>query len=352
MSLVSISARTRRVILLAGTLFAIAILSLVLPTSQEAVGGVDRQQPGASQVTLAEDEVLVGVYVEDIQTIDQETNSFLADLYVWYRWRNPDFRPDKSVELMNLFEAWQLMQLSDTGDPQRQRDGSFYYSARFTAAFNSSLTLVKFPLGTQSLPIILEDFKAEESQMRFVADTKSTGINPAITLPGYQIGTPTIEISDYAYPTDFGDLDKVSGEVYSRATVSIPVSYPGLPNAVKYLVPIVLIVAAASLVFYLPPDAIEGRIALGITALLTLVAMQWSATEALPTVSYLTMLDVLYLLGVVFILASLVLGIRTVWMARDSGQESAVASDEHALLWFLGMFAAAFAAVIAGFLLR
>lgn len=341
--------RTSRTGLIAAFLFGLALLALAMPvhtTPAEANQTLGRAAP----VTPGKDEVLVGAYIENIQAVDPSTNSFLADFYVWYRWKNPDFHPKKSVEIMNWYEAWQMMELGHQQKPRSQPDGSYYYAQRYTGAFNSPLSLVKFPFGVQRLDIVLEDFDFETAQMRFIPDTKSTAIDPTITLPGYDIGKPTISIKDFSYPTDFGDLDTTSTEVYSRATISTPVSNPGLTNVIKYLLPILLIVGAASLVFYLPPDAIEGRIALGITALLTLVAMQWSATEGLPTVAYLTMLDVLYLLGIMSILASLILGIRGSWIARESGEATAIHSDNRMLFVFLGVFAAAFAAVLVFYL--
>lgn len=344
--------RGLRVAALAVLMLAAAVLLSALTPAVGSDAARVRHNAASAPLTLTDEEVLVGVYIENIQTITPESNSFTGDFYIWFRWKNPDFKPYETVEFMNLYEAWMLTQLSADESPRRQPDGTLYYAARYSGAFNSPLSLVKFPFGSQNLKIILEDFAAEKSQVRFVADTRSTAMNPDITLPGYEIGVPSIEVSNFEYATDFGDLDEVDGEVYSRATVIIPVSTPGLPNIIKYLLPIVLVVAAASLVFYLPPDAIEGRIVLGITALLTLVAMQWSSTESLPTVAYLTMLDVLYLVGILSILASLILGIRTSWMARSSGEESAIYSDERMLYIFLGAFSLAFAGVLAFYLLR
>lgn len=358
---VRVGPRGIRVGMVALFLLGVALLAMAIPVPSASGAAapvqskngkaVEQSSREAAPVPLADDEVLVGAYIQNIQVIDPATNSYLADVYVWYRWTNPELKPYKTVEVMNWYEAWQMMELGHQTKPSKQTDGSFYFAHRYTGAFNSPLSLVKFPFGTQQLTIVLEDFKYEQGQMRFVADEQSTAINSQITLPGYNIGTPTISISDFSYGSDFGDLDGTPTEIYSRATVSVPVSNPGLPNVIKYLVPLVLIVATASLVFYLPPTEVEGRIALGITALLTLVAMEWSATESLPTVSYLTMLDVLYLIGILFILASLILGIRTSWMAREGGVESAIHSDDRMLYIFLGSFAVVFGAVMAGYLL-
>ena len=61
----------------------------------------------------------------------------------------------------------------------------------------------------------------------------------------------------------------------------------------------------AALVLFVRPHYVEGRIGLGITALLTPVALQLTSSATLPDVDYLMMLDKIYLLAYVFIIAAL-----------------------------------------------
>jgi hypothetical protein len=274
----------------------------------------------------------------------------MADVYVWYRWSNPDLRPYETVEFMNLYEAWQLVTWSAQEGPRDQPDGTLYYAARNQGMFNSTLDLTDYPFGKQDLEIIYEDFEAEARSYRFATDASSLGIDPEITLPGYDIAAPRIDVSEFAYATSFGDLDGSGDERYSRVTVTIPVSHPVVTNVIKYLVPIVLVVIASSLLFQIPPNMIEARIGLSITALLTLVAMQWSSLDGLPTMSYLTLLDTLYLISLLFILGSLMAGLRVSWLAREHGEEHAIRLDERAMVVYLGAFAAAFGGTLAWFL--
>jgi len=304
----------------------------------------------AIPMELGPDEVLTGAYIENLQVIVPETNSFLADVYVWYRWSNPDLRPQETVEFMNLYEAWQLMSWSAQEGPRDQPDGTLYYAARHQGAFNSTLDLTRYPFGAQELEIIWEDFESEARSFRFLTDASSLGIDPEITLPGYDIGTPRIDVSEFAYGTSFGDLDGSGDERYSRVTVTIPVSHPVVTNVIKYLVPIVLVVIASSLLFQIPPNMVEARIGLSITALLTLVAMQWSSLDGLPIMSYLTLLDTLYLVSLLFILGSLMAGLRVSWLAREHGEERAIKLDERSMVVYLVGFAAAFAGTLVWFL--
>ena len=119
-----------------------------------------------------------------------------------------------------------------------------------------------------------------------------------------------------------------------------------MSNVFKYLVPIVLVMIAAGLIFLIPPGLVEGRIGLAITALLTLVAMEWTSTDKLPINSYLTLLDVLYLISLTFILGSLIQAIRISWVARDQDEATAIRLDERSMKVFYALYGLAFAATI------
>lgn len=333
-------------------LMGVAIVLALWPSSTANPGNVPARAGGpepAHSIRIARDEVLVGMYVANIQVVSPETNSFAADVYTWFRWSNPELQPWKTVEFMNLYEAWQLTTTSQQDGPRRQPDGTLYYASRAQGFFNSPLDLRDYPFGTQDLHIVLEDFERESSQMRFITDPDSIAIDPELSLPGYTVGAPSIAVSRFAYPTNFGDSDNTRDERYSRVTVSIPVSNPVWTNVIKYLIPIILVVIAAGLIFEIPPGMVEARIGLSITALLTLVAMQWSATDHLPLMSYVSLLDTLYIVALVFILGSLIAGLRVSWIARDDGEAKAVAVDERWLVTYFIAFAVVFAATVAGF---
>jgi hypothetical protein len=302
-------------------------------------------------VEISDDEVLVGVYVENIQLIVPETNSYLTDFYVWYRWTNPDLRPQQTVEFKNLGEAWQLVSSSTFEKPRRQPDGSFYFITRHQGAFNNAFDLRSYPFGVQNLRIILEDFESDASSFRFITDDNSISIDPDITLPGYRIGQPTISVDEVAYATSFGEIGAAPDRRYSRATVTTPVEHPVITNIVKYLAPILLVMIASSLIFQIPPDLVEGRIGLSITALLTLVAMQWSTNDGMPLMAYLTLLDTLYLISLAFVLGSLMLGLRASWISRDVGEAQAIRADQVSMVLYLCAYAVAAAGVLALYLI-
>jgi hypothetical protein len=67
-----------------------AICCLLLP----ATGSAQDSKPT---------EVRVGALVNDIQQLDLQSHSYNVDLYMWFKWKNPDIDPSRSFEFMNAF---------------------------------------------------------------------------------------------------------------------------------------------------------------------------------------------------------------------------------------------------------
>lgn len=270
-------------------------------------------------------EIIVGAYINDIQQLDFKTNNYTVDLYVWFRWRSPDIDPSKSMEFMNRYASDDNLREDLLDTPKAMPDGSLYSIIRYEGRFSTRLHLTKYPFDTQTLTVVMEDNITGAADQVYVPDGKTpVTIAHITTLPGFKVGKPIMHITTKVYPTNFGDITVASAEPYSRITLTIPVTRPVVAMAFKTFVPILLIVACASLVFFVRPRYVEGRIGLGITALLTLVALQLTATAPLPDVDYLMMLDKVFLLAYLFIIIALSRVVATSWYGANPEAEIAI----------------------------
>ena len=300
----------------------------------------------AAPVPEAPRQVVVGAYINDIQQLDFKTNNYVIDLYVWFRWRSPDVDPSKSMEFMNRYASDDNRRDELTDAPEAMPDGSRYAILRYQGRFSSKFPLEAYPFDTQTLQVIMEDILAGAREQVYVPDGKHpVMIDPIITLPGFKVGKPAMQITTNTYPTNFGDLTVGKVDPYSRIVISIPVTRPVLAMSIKTIVPILLIVVCASLVFFVRPHYVEGRIGLGITALLTLVALQLTATAPLPDVDYLMMLDKIFLLAYLFIIIALARVVATSWRGAEPDAEAAIKRTDR--VWFGTVFGVYLAANIA-----
>ncbi len=329
-------------LLLLFALAASAATLLVIP------GGAASASEVKPVTELGLREVQIGVYIGNIQTIDLATNSYSADFYVWLRWTNPTLTPWQSLEVMNPYESWALSITPAHEEPVLQADGTYVWSARYQGSFNTPLSVANYPFEEQNLHLIFEDNVESREQLVFVPDPDGVRMDPTITLPGYDFGAPAMTIEDFAYATTFGEYGATPMDnTYSRMTVNIPLASPMASGIVKTIIPLLLVAASAALALLIPVDHMEARISVAITGLLTLVAMQLGVITSLPDVSYLTLLDLLYLASFAFSVAILGGTVYCSWLVKDERVETALHRDRVILVAVSVMYVLLIAGIFA-----
>jgi hypothetical protein len=296
------------------------------------VGGAPttvQAQDGPNQVT-------VGIYINDVQEVDLENHHYLVDFYLWFRWTNPELDPASTIEVMNSTESWGLMATPAYEEPLVGADGTFYNIIHYQGKFNNKLPLNNYPFDKQNLVIEFEDNSSNVDALVYVADTPGVTFNPDMSLPGWTIGEPALTVFENNYTTTFGLPGVTEAETYSRFVVSIPVHRPAFTSGVKLFFPLALVLLTAVLTFFLRPSLVEPRIGTAITALLTLVALQFTVNDNLPTVEYLMMIDIIYALSYLFVLFTLGTAIYSAWTTRGEDSVAAVSFDRRMMVLGIG----------------
>jgi hypothetical protein len=296
--------------------------ALVVPLGLPASAGAD----------TGPDKVTVGAFINDLQDIDLSSENFTADLYLWMRWKNPNIDPSATIESMNS-EGTQNTTSSTTGGlsgeplfdaPVDMPDGSRYQVLRYQGVFSRKMSLEKYPFDTQVLEMVFEDKRGNVSKIEFVPDANPITVNDggSMSIPGYVLGNPSLTVVPHQYPTNFGDISANAGTPYSRIIIALPVTRDVLPYLVKIVLPIFIVVLITSLIYLLPARLEDSRTGIGVTAMLTIVALQWTSDASLPSVEYLTLMDMVYIISMVYILAAMT---YTVLASRRNRQEMAEA---------------------------
>lgn len=259
------------------------------------------------------EKVVIGAFINDLQDIDLANDSYTVDLYLWMRWRNPALNPWQTVDVMNS-NGTQNTTSSSTGgvvgeplfeEPRDMPDGSKYMIMRYQGVFSRKMNLEKYPFDVQNLELIFEDQGMDARQLQFVADSTPVRISRAVTNPGYLLEPPTTAVVNHLYRTNFGDLTAPAEVEYSRFIITIPVKRQILPYLVKIMLPIFIVILITWLIYVLPARLEDSRTGIGVTAMLTIVALQWTTDDNLPSVEYLTMLDLIYILSLFYVLVAM-----------------------------------------------
>jgi hypothetical protein len=293
--------------------------------SQET-GGRGGAEAGAGEPH----EVRVGVLINDIQQLDLQTKSYAVDLYIWFKWDDPDINPAATYEFLNPFQLWGHITTAGRG-PETLPDGTQYDNVHVQGQFNSDLGIDDYPFDRQELVVAIEDKNKDESRLVYVPDENPVTISPDISIPGWDIGDPFMEVVSQQYPTDFG-YPGATADTYSRAIFGLEVTRPAGTYTLKLLLPMLLVALTAGLALSVYPRFVEGRIGIGITALLTMVALQLTSDSGLPDVNNLILLDKLYILSYVFIVLIMVVIVRNSWVDAEGDIATAKRADRRALI--------------------
>jgi len=266
------------------------------------------------------DQVRVGAYINDIQSIDLRTHTYAMDAYIWFRWTNPEINPAETMEFTNPSDLWGTIVDPSYEEPQQLDSGELYQVLRVQGRFARKMPLYNYPFDRQVLEIVFEDKANESQELSYVSE--GVTLNPKLTLPGFNLAQPQIEITDLAYPTQFGDLRLSQPSSYSRARIAVPISRPVATFALKLLLPVFSVILCALLMFLLSPTYVDLRINVGITSLLAIVVLQMTLNQDVPEIGYLMLVDKIYLCAYAFVVIGLSL---VVWTARlvNAGNEAA-----------------------------
>lgn len=272
----------------------------------------------AAAISSTPKDVTIGVYINDIQQLDLKDHNFTADLYVWFRWKDPGLDPSSTFEYSNPYELWGHSTKPNYEKTVRLPNGEYYQAVRTHGRFSQKFALDNYPFDRQELEVLIEDSRYEANLIRFVPDKNSISINPSLRLPGFAIGKPTLTIVEHEYATNFGDLRLSGGNAtFSRVRVVLPLNRPFMPYAVKFLLPILCVICAAGLMFLFNPNYVDSRVGIGVTALLTIVALQITLNEDLPEINYLVLIDKIYLMAYLYVLFGLGIIVKTTYMIED-----------------------------------
>jgi len=291
------------------------------------------------------EQVQVGVYINDIQSIDLRTHTYAMDVYIWFRWTNPDLNPAETLEFINPADLWGTIVDPSYEEPQTLDNGELYQVLRVQGRFARKMSLYNYPFDRQILEIVFEDKASESQKLTYVGE--GVTLNPRLMLPGFNLAQPQLVIADLAYPTQFGDTRLSQPSSYSRARIEVPIFRPVATFALKLLLPVFSVILCALLMFLLAPTYVDLRINVGITSLLAIVVLQMTLNQDVPEIGYLMLVDKIYLCAYAFVVIGLSLVVWTARLVNQGNEAAAQRVQRRSLVIMTLVFVAAVTLLIA-----
>jgi hypothetical protein len=264
------------------------------PTGAEALVAMPgRPDPGAGPTV-----VRVGTYVIAVTALDEQSQTFTGDFYVWFTWVDPRLADPRATGLRtaSLDAIWhphalvvnrRQTTLANPRVVQVDPAGTVVHAQRLTGTFAVPLALRGYPRDRQQLEmeIVAPGFTPDE--VRFEVDEDRVGREADLGLSGWRVGDP--ELRPFVK-----ELVTLKG----KTVVRLPGMRMGLEAArnwhyyaLREVLPLVFIVLMASALFWIPPMEHGLKVGISTAAIFSLMAFYGQLGRALPKIDYLTRMD-------------------------------------------------------------
>jgi hypothetical protein len=247
-------------------------------------------------------EVTVGLYGVNAYDLDVAANTFYLSGYMWLRWSG-DIDPLATLEIANVVEEWGVIINPLNEEPEVLSNGDNLMPLRIQGRFFQPFDLRDYPLDSQELTLLIEDSTNTEDAVVYVPDVEGSGLDASFQVPGWKVAGFTSEQLTHEYGTSFGS-EEASSSQYSTLKMSVQIERVKNLFMWKLLLPVLLVLGTNWLALMLHPRLIEVRTAMPATALLTTVFLQQSSLDALPQVSSLVLMDLIYVVAYVLIVVT------------------------------------------------
>ena len=227
--------------------------------------------------TLKEDKTIVAIGLNLIYlgNIDVREQTFEAEFYLNLKWKGT--RTGKNFELLNVknytrsyYEKWV------------ERDTN-WITCKIAGTFRSEMDVTQYPIDDQTLSIRIGDYIYTSDSLEYRINMEIDKPFERLSLFEWKIKKYNFQvIKSFEFQSQFSIVEYTI-DVYRK---------PG-PFVIKVFIPILIIIGVSFLTLFLTKEQLEACIAIGITAMLSLIALHFSISHQLPDVNYPTKIDLL-----------------------------------------------------------
>jgi hypothetical protein len=291
----------------------------------------------------------IGFYVNAVREVDWSAQNFLADFYWWIRYPNPPSEQDQRLAEALEFVNGSLDVNGKLGTLQHEEQerktvpgpngGELYVAYRSVGRFYFEADFRSYPFERHRLPIVIEHEVLTAEELDLVDDEDSYrraggpeerwGLAPTLQVPDLEVERATRVFTTQEYRTNFGDPTiRDAATSFARVTFTIEAARDSGAYLIKILIPLLIILVLAYLVFFVPARDLDVAVGLTVTSVLACIAFQLTVADDLPSIGYVVTSDRIFHLCYFLIMTAMAETVYTHALEKH-GRESAAAKIEH-----------------------
>lgn len=266
-------------------------------------------------------QVEVGLRVLDIRKVDDRRESIRGEFVLSMSWTDTSLTVDGQESEISIPVAEVdfptvmvrgVEQIEGFGQSivKVSPNGVATYRHRYIGDIHQSFNFKEFPFDTQIWTIDLFNPEVGQFRIEFNPSYLEELNHDSLSTTNWEVkylGYRHSELSNFGDPVQMLHLDfKLKRN---------PVFYIW-----KVMIPIMLVVFMSWSVFWISPTNISAQLTVSVTAILTLVAFQFSVSQLMPPLSYLTKMDLFTIVADISVFLAFVETIITSYL-QDRGQQ-------------------------------
>ena len=254
-------------------------------------------------------EVSISILILDIIKIDDANQRSTIDFVVQLEWMEKNLVSKwKEKTLVSKDEIWttDIQIFNDYNLIKKKKDqyevnpdGSVFYQQRFVGGINSRHNFSEFPLDEFIMKIQIVAINPDV--IFIVSNNSPENRSHRYSISGWKINSEWIEVG--VGDERFKDLANTTYFIAAKRNINYYIW--------KVIIPLAMVVFMSWLVFWVDPIQIGAQLTVGATAMLTMIAYQFTLSNLIPPVSYLTRLDTFILLSNIIVFIALLEAILT-----------------------------------------
>jgi branched-chain amino acid transport system substrate-binding protein len=268
--------------------------------------------------------VFVGIDFNKISELNPQTSTFLADFYLWFRFKG-DF-DYQNIEFMNILnQENNRLRMPIIEHVSEGKVTTITY--RIKMPFKAELAFHKYPLDRQVLPISFRHKILTRDKLIYVVDAQGMDIHQmgdkktrdAFSIGGWKMKDVLFSQNSLKHhstlgiPELFGSRQRIE---YSQFNAIITIERNYWDVIFKKLLPPLLLVVLGYLSFFVPSSAFGTRLALGTFMIAATTPFYLNVTSELPKIDYTLLIE--YFFYLIYFLAILTIAIAiSVYIKSD-----------------------------------
>jgi Neurotransmitter-gated ion-channel ligand binding domain/Neurotransmitter-gated ion-channel transmembrane region len=260
-------------------------------------------------------EVTIGLHVVNLAAIDEVSEQFQLDAYMFARWidRRLAYSPAGPQDQQRNYAKGQVwtpqLEMINAAAPREHDeisiivspDGTVRYAERVLVRLSSRFELRRFPFDSQRLIVLIHPFLTYGPSIKFQLSSTSTW-----TAWEFKDFSSLAQWHLKGLHSEVGTVPTYAGLTMPEARFEIAVERRSSFYVWKVFLPLLLMVFLSWAVFWIEASDLSNQITVAVTTILTVIAFAFAISATMPRLPYLTYIDAFFLECYIFVFLAVV----------------------------------------------